>query len=92
MADAVYGGTTGSGWGGDSLIGVHGTRYELCKTDSGVHDSPTFQRLDVPPPPPPIVTADPRGRFRVDGVRVARTHLAQSFPPVLASLVARLTV
>ena len=57
-----------------------------------VHDSPTLHRLDVPPPSPPVVTGDLRGWVRVDGVRVARTYLAQSFPPELASLVARLIV
>ena len=57
-----------------------------------VHDSPTLHRLDVPPPSPPVETVELRGWVRVDGVWVARTYLAQSYPPELASLVARLTV
>ena len=64
-----------------------GTNY--VKPTVFVHDSPTLHRLDVPPPSPPVKTVELRGWVRVDGARVARTYLAQSYPPVLASWVAR---
>ena len=92
MTNAEYVGITRAGWGGDSPGGVHVLRYGLRKTDTVVHDSPTLYRLDVPPPSPPFETVERRGLFRVNGVRLARTYLAQSYPPELASLVARLTV
>ena len=66
-----------------------GTDY--VKPTVFVHDSPAPHRLNVPPPSPPVKTAELRGWVRVDGVRVARTYLAQSYPPELASLVARWT-
>ena len=64
-----------------------GTNY--VKPTVFVHDSPTLHRLDVPPPSPPNETVELRGWVRVSGVGLARTYLAQSYPPELASLVAR---
>ena len=58
---------------------------DCVKPTGFVHDSPPPHRLDVPPPSTPIKTVERRGRVRVDGVRVARTYLAQSYPPEFAS-------
>ena len=74
------------------IVGYTAFGTDYVKPTVFVHDSPTLHRLDVPPPSPPVETVELRGWVRVNGVRLARTYLAQSYPPELASLVARLSV
>ena len=54
MVNAVYDGITRSGRGGAVLVvyTAVGTSY-VHKTTVIVHDSPTLNRMDVPPPSPP---------------------------------------